>query len=95
MGALQESSLRKAGALDPQVRAALEALLGRTLHGDESVSVRTYRSKPAPTGDARRAAYSQLLERASRTAEKVKEVPEVEVDSAIDEAASFVRRTPE
>jgi len=95
MGVMHESSLRKAGALDPQVRAALEALLGRALHGDESVSVRVYRSKPAPTAGARQAAYRKLLDRASRTAERVKEVPEAEIESAIDEAASFVRSTPE
>lgn len=92
---MHNSSLRKAGALDPQVRAALEALLGRTLQGDESVSVRIYKSKPAPTAEARQAAYRELFDRASRIAEKVKEVPEAEIESAIDEATDFVRHTPE
>jgi hypothetical protein len=92
---MHDSSLRKAGALDPQVRAALEALLGRTLQGDESVSVRIYKSKPAPTAEARQAAYRELLDRASRIAEKVKEVPEAEIESAIDEATNLVRHTPE
>jgi hypothetical protein len=62
---------------------------------ERSVSVRIHKSKPAPTAEARQAAYRELLDRASRIAEKVEEVPEAEIESAIDEATNFVRHTPE
>ena len=92
---MHNSSFQKAAELTPRVREALEALLGRTLQPDESVSVRTYRPKAAPEGEARQAAYRRLLDRADRTAERVKNIPDAEIDQAIDEAADFVRHNPE
>ena len=43
----------------------------------------------------REAAYRRLLDRVNRSAEKVKNIPEGEIDAAIDEAADFVRHNPE
>ncbi len=93
--ATPNSSFQKAAELPPRVREALETLLGRTLQPDESVSVRTYRPKMAPEGEARDAAYKRLLDRAGRTADRVKDIPDAQIDAAIDEAADFVRHNPE
>jgi hypothetical protein len=92
---MENSSFQKAADLPQRVREALEALLGRTLQPDESVSVRAYRRKAAPEGEARETAYRRLFERADRTAERVKNIPDSEIDAAIEEGADFVRHHPE
>ena len=92
---MRNSSLQKAAELTPQVREALEVLLGRTLEPNESVSVRTYLPKRAPRGEARKAVYRRLLDRADSTARRVTDIPDAEIDAAIDEAAEFVRHHPE
>lgn len=92
---MHNSSFQKAAELPPRVREALEALLGRTLQPDESVSVRAYRRKAAPEGKLRKPAYQRLFDRADRTAERVRNIPDAEIDQAIDEAADFVRHNPE
>jgi hypothetical protein len=87
--------LHKAGELSPPIKEAIESLLGRALQEDESVSIRTFRAKNAPAGPARDEAYRRLLGRIDKTADRVKNVPEAELDAAIDEAADFVRHNPE
>lgn len=87
--------LHKAGELAPRVKEAIESLLGRMLQEDESVGIRTYRVKNAPAGPARDRAYRRLLGRVDKTAERVKNVPEAELDAAIDEAVDFVRHNSE
>jgi hypothetical protein len=88
---MASGNLHGASELSPQVREALESLIGRPLEKEESVSVRVYRPAPAPTGVAREEAYRRLLDRADRTAAKAAHVPETDVDAAIEEAADFVR----
>ena len=92
---MPNSSLRKADELTPRLREALEAFLGRTLQPNESVSVRTYLPKKAPDGEERGAAYRHLFDSADSLAGRVKDIPEAEIDAAIDEAADFVRHNPE
>ena len=87
--------LHKAGELAPPVKEAIESLLGRVLQADESVGIRTYRAKNAPAGPARGIAYRRLLGRIDKTADRVRNVPEAELEAAIDEAVDFVRHNPE
>lgn len=92
---MPDRSLQKASELPPEVKQALEALLGRSIQVDESVSVRTYKTKTAPQGEEREAAYRRLLDRVNRTAERAKSVPDAEIDAAIDQAADCVRHKAE
>ena len=87
--------LHKAGELAPRAKVAIESLLGRVLQEDESVGIQTYRAKNAPAAPARDLAYRRLLGRIDRTADRVKDVPEAELDGVIDEAVDFVRHNPE
>ena len=77
------------------MKEAIEALLGRALQDDESISIQTYRAKDAPVGAGRDVAYRRLLDRTKQTASRAKGVSEAEVDAAIDEAADFVRHKRE
>jgi hypothetical protein len=89
------NALRKAVELAPQVRAAFESVLGRRLGDDETVSINAYPVRPAPTGEVRDAAYRRLLDFGDNLAQRVKDVPDKEIDAAIDEAADYVRHHPE
>ena len=90
---MQNGALRKVKELPPDTRRAMESILGRSLQEDEAISISVY--KPAPTGHAREEASRRLLERIDKTAQKVKNVPEEEIDAAIDEAVDYVRHHPE
>ena len=86
---MPDGALRRVTELPPGVRQAMESILGRTLLEDEAISINVY--KPAPSGRAKGEASRRLLERIDKTAQRVKGIPEGEVDAAIDEAADYVR----
>ena len=90
---MQNGALRKVKELSPDIRQAMEGILGRSLREDEAISINVY--KPAPTGYAREEASRRLQERVDKTAQRVKDIPEEEIDAAIDEAADHVRHHPE
>lgn len=92
---MQNNALRKASDLEPPVRAAFESVLGRSLQDHETVSVNAYQPGPAPTGQAREDAYRRLLDSADKLAQRVKNVPDEEIDAAIDEAVDKIRHDPE
>ena len=88
---MPNNALRKARDLSPNVRNALELLLGRPLHEEETVSIQAYPTHNAPAGREREEAWKRLLDRIDRTASRVKDVPEAELDALIDEATDYVR----
>ena len=88
---MPNNALRKARDLSPNVRNALEMLLGRSLQEEETVSIQAYPTHNAPTGLEREEAWTRLLDRIDRTAARVKGVPKAELDTLIDEATESVR----
>ncbi len=88
---MPNNALRKARDLSPNVRNALETLLDRPLQEEETVSIQVYPTHNAPMGLEREEAWTRLLDRIDRTAARVKDVPEAELDALIDEAADYVR----
>ncbi len=92
---MRNNALCRAAELTPPVRAAFEGILGRHLGDDETVSINAYPSKPAPTGEARTVAFKRLAEFGDKLAQRVKDVPEQELDAAIDEAVDHARHHPE
>ena len=91
---MSNSALRRARDLSPHVRDALEALLGRPLEEEETISIQAYATHEAPTGRARDEAWRRLIERIEKTAARVEDVPEAELDTLIDEAANYARHHP-
>ena len=90
---MKDGALRKVAELPPGTRHAMESIIGRSLREDEAISIHVY--KPAPTGEAREEASCRLLERIDKTAQKVRGIPQGEIDAAIDEATDYVRHHPE
>lgn len=83
--------LRKAGELTPEIRQALETVLGRPLEVDEQVGVVAYLPHKAPQGVARARLARRLERRINQTGKKAKRVPEHEMEALIDEAVDEVR----
>lgn len=91
---MEKSVFCQARDLPPEKRHAAEVLLGGALGEDELVLVRSSRGrivKPGLTGDALADAYRQLFEWSADMAKRVEDIPESEIDAAIDEAVDFVR----
>jgi hypothetical protein len=86
---MQNGKLRRVTELSATTRQTVEALIGRSLKEDEALSINVY--KPAPTGELRQQISQQLLERADKTAANCADVPDHEIEAAIDEAADHVR----
>lgn len=90
---MRSISIHKARELPGSVRAAVEILLGRALEADEEVSVRAFPQHEAPSGEERAAFARGLQERMSKTAERVRDVPEEQLDQTHDEALKHVHPT--
>ena len=88
---MPSSLLHKASELPPDVRQAVESLLGRPLQPEEHVSVMVHLPHKAPAGPERAELAHRLKERIDRTAAKLKDVPEAELAELIDEAVDHVR----
>ena len=84
--------LHRVKDMSPEQRLAVESLLGRRLAADESLSIyRTRILKEAPVGAEREGAGAKLLETLDKIANRVKDVPDHEVEAAIQEACDHVR----
>lgn len=91
---MPSSVVQKAGELAPDVRQAVESLLGRPLHPEEHVSLMVFFPHRAPTGPERMKVAQHLKDRIDKMADKLKDVPEPELDELIDEAVDHVRHNP-
>jgi len=79
--------------LSSDQRLAIESLLGRTLRENESLTIRpAVLRKEAPQGEERARLARQYQKRLDALAERVKDVPEKEIDEAIDEAIRQTRQ---
>lgn len=90
---MQSVSIHKASDLPPHVKSAVEQLLGRSIEADEEVSVVATPPRQ-PISSADRASIARKLQSfLERRAEKVRAIPDEEMDSAIDEAVAHVRHS--
>lgn len=78
--------------LSPDQPIALEGLLGRTLRADESLTIRpAVVLKDAPVGEEHLRLARQYLRHLDILAERVKDVPDEELDAVIQEAFTETR----
>jgi hypothetical protein len=87
---MQNVSIQKASELPQVVKSAVEQLLGRSIAPDEEISVAVPPQQVPPSES--RAALAQSLEAfLNRRTDKVSELPEEEMDAAIEEALHAAR----
>ena len=88
------NSAYKAHDLSADQRRVLEALLGRAIGEDETVTVRASPGsviREAPAGEKREEVFRRLDTYAEEMGQRVKGVPEEELSTLIDEAVMHAR----
>ena len=90
---MQNVSIQTASELSQSVKSAIEQLLGRPIDGDEEVSIVAV--PPLQVSPSKnRAAVAQKLEAfLNQRAEKIGDIPDGEVDDAVDQTADHVRHS--
>jgi hypothetical protein len=83
--------IHKVKEMKPEMRAALEAELGRSLKDDEEVSIMAFEPRPAPVGEARRQVARRLQEHFNRVDQKTEDIPDKEIEATLNEAIRNVR----
>jgi hypothetical protein len=82
--------------LSADQRIAVESILGRTLRDEESLIIRPARMlKDAPATAERAHWFRRYQDQLDTFAERVKDIPENEIDSAIEEAVEYARHHAE
>ena len=89
---MESVAVRKTNQLDPAMRQGLENVFGRPLRQDEAVTFISVPAHPAPAEALRRDAYAQMERVMDTAAENAKDIPQEELDAAIDEAMDHVRK---
>ncbi|MGA2738672.1 MAG: hypothetical protein ABSG65_14645 [Bryobacteraceae bacterium] len=88
---MQTVSTQKAADLPPDVKSAVEQILGRPIAADEEVSVVAVPPQRIPPSGNRAIVARQLEDLLNRRAAKVRDICDEEIDAAIDEAVDRVR----
>jgi hypothetical protein len=83
--------IHKATDLVPEMRAAVEAQLGRSLRDDEEVTIRTSDPHPAPDGEVRREIAERMRRHFELADSRVAPGTEEEIEKEINEALREVR----
>ncbi|MGA2575351.1 MAG: hypothetical protein ABSH24_04925 [Bryobacteraceae bacterium] len=92
---MQIVSIQKAADLPPNVKSAVEQLLGRPIGADEEVSVVAVPPGQMPPSEPRARVAQQLENLLNRRAAKVGDTSDEEIDAAIDETVDRVRHRRE
>jgi hypothetical protein len=90
-GDMPDVLIHKARELKPQLRAAVEAELGRSLKDDEDVSIMAFATHEAPTGEARSRAGQKLETYFKKIDKQTANVTDEEAEAALQEALKQVR----
>ena len=90
---MQNGALRKVAELSPDIRRAIEILIPAPSKMTRLSPSTIY--KPSPTGYAQKLASEKLRARIDQTAQRALEVPDAEVEAAIDEGINHSCRSPE
>ena len=90
---MRNVSNQKANDLPQSVKSAVEQLLGRPIEADEEVSVVAVPPQQIPPTGNRAAIAQKLEEFLNRRARKTGDVPEEEIDGAVDAAVDHVRHS--
>jgi len=88
---MPDYSVRKASDLAGDERLLIERWLGRSLTGDETISVNAYRPHDAPSGREREALRREIVTQAREIGSRASEVSDEEADDLVREAIAHVR----
>ncbi len=86
-------SIQKASELPPRLKSAVEQLLGRPIDADEEISIAAVPPQQIAPSKSRALVAEKLESFLSRRAAKVKDVPDDELDAAIDQPVDHLRHS--
>ena len=86
-------SIQKASELPPPLKSAVEQLLGRPIDADEEVSIAAVPPQQIAPSTSRASVAAKLEAFLNRRAAKVSDVPDDELDAAIDDAVDHLRHS--
>ncbi len=89
---MEHVAVQKVKDIEAAARQWLQRLLGRKLKDEEQVTVMIFPPHAAPSGEAREVAWHRLENVLDKAAERMKDVPDEDFESAVDEAMDDVRR---
>ena len=84
-------TVQKAGEMPPPLKAAVEQILGRAIGVDEEISIVAVPPQQVAPSGGKAVIVEELEALLSRRAEKVRDIPEEEINTVIDEAVDHVR----
>jgi hypothetical protein len=88
---VQNISVQKAGQMPPQLKAAVEQILGRSIGADEEISIIAIPPQQAAPSEGKAAVVEKLEALLNRRAEKVRDIPEDKINAVVDEAIHHAR----
>ena len=81
-------AVRKAGSMPQPLKAAVEQILGRSIGADEEISIVAVPPQEVPPSGGKAAVVEKLEALLNRRAEKVRDTPENEINTVVDEAVN-------
>jgi hypothetical protein len=84
-------TVQKAGEMPPPLKAAVEQILGRAIGVDEEISIVAVPPQQVAPSSGKAAIVRKLEALLNRRAEKVRDIPEEEINTLIDEAVQHAR----
>jgi hypothetical protein len=84
-------AVQKAGQIPRPLKAAVEQILGRLIGADEEISIVAVPPQQVAPSEGNAAIVAKLEALLNRRAEKVRDIPEGEINSVVDEAAQHAR----
>ncbi len=88
---VQNIAVQKAGQMPQPLKAAVEQILGRSIGADEEISIVAVPPQQVAPSEGKAALVAKLEALLDRRAEKVRDIPEDEINSVVDEAVRHAR----
>lgn len=92
--AMQKTATVRAGDLSPTLREWVRDLLHTEPTDTAELTITLRQSGSESTPEQRAAARERLLEMMRTVGERTKDIPQAEINAAVDEAMQFVRSHP-
>lgn len=84
-------TVQRAGEMPQPLKAAVEQILGRSIGVDEEISIMAVPPQDVAPSGGRASVVEKLEALLNRRAEKVRDIPEDEINSVIDDAVHQAR----
>ncbi|MCI0742081.1 MAG: hypothetical protein L0Y72_23860 [Gemmataceae bacterium] len=89
---MQNVAVRKMKDLDENARQWVQRVFGHEFHEEDQITLLVFPPHPAPPANVRQEGTARLEKLMDQAAAKAKDVPDEELEAAVDEAMEQIRR---